>query len=1133
MRANSRGFAVAVCLASLSACDLIQPSGRDAGHVHEHDAGPGGPRDAGHMHELDSGVAMDAGHMHGLDAGVAMDAGHMHGLDAGVAMDAGHMHEHDAGVAMDAGHMHELDAGVAMDAGHMHPVDAGSPDAGGPMDAGHMHGVDAGRPDAGGSMDAGHTHPGDGGSSDAGGTDAGHMHGVDAGGARDAGSDAGQPRTRVRLWGSCFLVCTTSADPDGDGFGFEQNQSCVMPGSTYEQNAPWCETRLSATPYEPPPVTVTQTTQQVATLPRPPVVPEPPATNCPHQRTDLVAFNPAWLSAAGDLTIPANTRVRIAGNTDLPSTRLIKTFTIPVSSEVVFADVPATYRFRDVRVYGALRMGSTTCRLTSSIELLFDTDENVADAGVRQLIFDRMGLGLVLEDTGTLELFGKLYQPTWTRLATTAMSGTSTLQLAEAVDWEPGQQLVVVTSSTRDYPMSDQNEVRTIATVNGTTVTLTTPLSFQHYGGAEYQVEVGLLTRNIVLRTAPTVLAQAPTFGGHVMAHGGLTRISGVQLIGLGQQNFVDRYPMHWHFAGELTNGSYFADSTVQQSNWRCAVVHRTDRALITRNVAFDNFGHCFYLEDGVEFDNELSFNLAAKTKIMGSTSTSDINTIPQQGFTRLDSPDMVQPADRAASGFYIPNGNNRLIGNASSGGFSGYSFPNLPRALGGSPERIFPFNYAVSHFDGNTAHTAGYLWDKGGCIYAGGVLRVVTVAGQPRLEYQSGRPASGNDERPNTDVFGNSKLFLCNIGVAHWGKGSRLVNTEIADSSLLASVFGQASIQSAVVLGRSNNSGVFIGYRRGFQFYDSWTLTLLKDLVFRDFQPASNAGSLPSQDNCAFFSMVHSDEWVPQRMSTTARVFYDNVADSQRFCHDNTGTLSSRNFNFIDSDGTATGRPTDGLPAGPRMVGASFTNAWRISPSCGTNPDWNLTYCPLTGTQNVAAVAVTPKMGTRVTVYDFNGTVHGDTWYSTTQEFAASQIAAPSRRGWHHRFVGAVPPTVPVWAYQVPANDFVVVSFWLPTGVSCSVNRMGWLPVANLQALLNSTGAVYTTDRNACFVRIPRVDNGTFTASGLSIPVQAWEGMSTLSNFVITTGCTSTNPACAGPAPMAIPSMVGIVPPP
>ncbi|MBL8950565.1 MAG: hypothetical protein JNK82_07310, partial [Myxococcaceae bacterium] len=472
--------------------------------------------------------------------------------------------------------------------------------------------------------------------------------------------------------------------------------------------------------------------------------------------------------------------------------------------------------------------------------------------------------------------------------------------------------------------------------------------------------------------------------------------------------------------------------------------------------------------------------------------------------------------------------------GNASSGGFAAYSFPNLPRALGGSPDRIFPINYGVSHFEGNTGHTAGYLWSNGnaGCIYAGGVLKVVDVMGQPKLQYQSGRPTSGNEERPNNDVFAGSKLFLCRTGISHWGKGSRLVNTELADSGLLANVFGNASIQSAVVVGRTQNP-VSNRFRWGFRFYDSWTLTLLSDLVFRNIQPSPTAGPLPSQDNCVFATMVHSDEWVPQRMSATARVFYDNVADSQRFCHDDSGTLSSRNFNFIDTDGTATGGAIAGLPPGPRLVGSAFTSAWRLGPGCSTDPDWNLTVCPLTGTQSVAAVAVTPKLNTRVSVYDFAGNTLGENWYSTTTEFDAAQLAAPSHLGWHHRFAnGIVPATVAVWAYQVPANDFVVLSFWLPTGVSCSVNHLGWSQVTGLQALLNSTGAVYTTDRNACFVRIPRVDNGTFSASGLSIPIQAWQGMSTLSNFTITTGCTSAIPGCNTAAPMTVPNMAGIVPP-
>ena len=52
--------------------------------------------------------------------------------------------------------------------------------------------------------------------------------------------------------------------------------------------------------------------------------------------------------------------------------------------------------------------------------------------------------GLVVEEGGLLEMHGKKFAPTWTRLSTTAMKGSSQLQLIDDVNWEAEQELVPV-----------------------------------------------------------------------------------------------------------------------------------------------------------------------------------------------------------------------------------------------------------------------------------------------------------------------------------------------------------------------------------------------------------------------------------------------------------------------------------------------------------------------------------------------------------------------------------------------------------------------------------------------------------------------------------------------------------------
>ena len=860
------------------------------------------------------------------------------------------------------------------------------------------------------------------------------------------------------------------------------------------------------------PTPVSERTMRVAVLPRPPRMRVRPPRHCPHLQRGLQPFDPSWISPDGVATIPAGTKALVRGNREIPADLLIRQLVVPAGSELIFADRRATYRVRDVRVAGALRIGSAECRVQSRVEFIFDTEENVADPGVREQIHGREGLGILVEPGGVLEAFGRLHQPTWTRLAASTAAGSRIVRLADAVDWRPGQEVVVVTSARRDYPFQDENEVRTIRALRGRTMlVLDRPLEHLHYGGREYQVEVGLLSRNLVFRTAPSVLEAAPSFGGHIMAHAAQMRVSGVELRGLGQRNFLGRYPLHFHHLGDVAGRSYFTDSSIRDSNWRCAVVHRTDRAVVSRNVAYNAFGHCYYLEDGVEQGNEISFNLAAGIKIMGPVDQASLDEfgLPfQQGFTLRASSDFVNPADRAAAGFYFANGNNRIVGNAASGGFAGYSFPNLPEAFGGGPAP--PWQVPVSHFDGNTAHSAGYLWPDSGCVYVGGVLRLVDDGGGPTLEYQSGRPQGGSFLRQQQDVFSNTKTFLCESGLVHWGNEPRVVNLEAWDVGLMAQLFGNATVRSALVAGHTGNTENLDfrprnWYQRGFRFYDTGTLTLMRGVVFRGFHRDPLAGPGLRDDSCAMVSIVHSDQYTPQRMTATGDFFFADVDDALRFCHDDPGTLSSRNFNLNDTDGSATRRAGDLLPPGPRIVGSGYLDIWRFNDGCVRNDDWGLWVCPQRGTQNVASIATLPNAGVRVAMFDLQGNPLGENWYSDTH-YAEAQISGPSGTRWHHAFPGGVPPSFEVHAKQVPDGSFVVYSFSLPSGASCRIESAEWTAVADLATLVASSGAVYTTSLGICYVRIPPAHRGYFEAAGLSLPYPTWPYWPTQSTFTIRT---------------------------
>ena len=81
-----------------------------------------------------------------------------------------------------------------------------------------------------------------------------------------------------------------------------------------------------------------------------------------------------------------------------------------------------------------------------------------------------------------------------------------------------------------------------------------------------------------------------------------------------------------------------------------------------------------------------------------------------------------------------------QFLGNADSGGWTGFSFPNLPLPVGASAgEMMDPSARPNLIFESNTAHSTGYEWSSGSCIYTGGKLWI-SNSSSGALSYTNGR---------------------------------------------------------------------------------------------------------------------------------------------------------------------------------------------------------------------------------------------------------------------------------------------------------------------------------------------------------------------------------------------------------
>lgn len=124
--------------------------------------------------------------------------------------------------------------------------------------------------------------------------------------------------------------------------------------------------------------------------------------------------------------------------------------------------------------------------------------------------------------------------------------------------------------------------------------------------------------------------------------------IEGVEFRSMGQQGILGRYPMHFHILGSV-GSTVCRGNSIINSNQRCVVLHASHNITVEGNVAFNNSGHCFITEEGGEMDNVFKNNLAILTSSVS---------------IRISS----EESDHQASGFWMSNPSNVLIGNVAAG---------------------------------------------------------------------------------------------------------------------------------------------------------------------------------------------------------------------------------------------------------------------------------------------------------------------------------------------------------------------------------------------------------------------------------------------------------------------------------
>ena len=349
--------------------------------------------------------------------------------------------------------------------------------------------------------------------------------------------------------------------------------------------------------------------------------------------------------------------------------------------------------------------------------------------------------------SGTIQLHGK-QRLSWTKLTQPAAANTSTLQLGPGVDWQPGDEIVIAGTTHQQSTLNiignqnwpnyiDYAEQRTIASIAGSTVTLATPLTYAHHGGAaqiyggnwtlDQSAEVGLLTHNVKVQGDASSGTPAPPnrVGAHIKIHrggnpvsAGRAYVSHVELYRVGHEKQHGRYPIHWHMLLDQAAGQYIENSSIHQSYNRAVTIHGTDSLRIERNVVYSSMGHAIFLEEGVEQFHKINHNLVLST------------IRPDPGNELLISDNQFEELqNRSPSSFWITNPANEFIGNVAAGTEgTGFWFALAREPMGESAmESFFDGRNAIytdlGAFQGNVCHSSGTGIDVNDSIFPDGSI--------------------------------------------------------------------------------------------------------------------------------------------------------------------------------------------------------------------------------------------------------------------------------------------------------------------------------------------------------------------------------------------------------------------------
>jgi hypothetical protein len=640
---------------------------------------------------------------------------------------------------------------------------------------------------------------------------------------------------------------------------------------------------------------------------------------------------------------------------------------ITINGKLSFADESDLVLTTEwIMVFGELQIGTEANPFTHKATITL-TDNNKGE----QL----MGMGDrgIMLSGGTLNLHGNRTNA-WSKLSATADAGSTTINVLDASQWMAGDEIVLAST---DYNPR-QAERRTIASINGNTLTLDEPLQYMHFGEITFSVdergEVGLLTRNITIQSSEDSLESY--FGGHIMAMvTSKMYVEGVELNRMGQNMELARYPIHWHLVGEGGKGQYVRNSAIHDTFNRCVTVHGTNDLRVENNVTYNSVGHCFFMEDGIETGNEFIGNLAIQVKCHPTLDcvpynlgpNGEINGQNRQAIRRISmsGEHTLLPSDNTVAAFWITNPDNTYVGNVAAGsdatGFW-FSMPEHPNgAFLGSEDsaNTWPRRTPLREFRGNVSHSNydGFMFDRN--INEDNTFDLSFTAYTPLED-----PADPYSEmveshfedltayknrhggfwgRGELHVFSNATLADNAIGMTHSTGtfGSERFTSRLVDSLVVGETdnIGNPTTPEEIVYGRSLPKTTIPDFPiRAYEYYDYRHEVV--NTTFMNYQDNDQRKTGALSWLLFTGAGVTTENTVRGAKFVNAKpVYFPNIDD--RFDSDNRGAVAYRSLAIHDLDGSV-----GGMGDAYILLNDGENDSVAIDDSCEIKPAWNAAVC-------------------------------------------------------------------------------------------------------------------------------------------------------------------------------------------